>query len=70
VLAVRFIRPDVALAHVTNGDTLVLPAGTEMRAVVTGATRRHVLALILHDASQPATIRMEEGSGPQLATCR
>ena len=55
---------------VRKGDTLVLPTGTEMRAVVTGSTRRHVLAIILHDAAQPATMRMQEGSGPQLAPCK
>ena len=55
---------------VRKGDTLVLPARTEMRAVVTGSTRRHVLAVIVHDAAQPATMRMEEGAGPPLAACK
>lgn len=55
---------------VRKGDTLALPAGTEMRAVVTGSTRRHVLAVIVHDAAQPATMRMEEGAGPPLAACK
>lgn len=55
---------------VRKGDTLALPAGTEMRAVVTGSTRRHVLAVIVHDAAQPATMRMEEGAGPPLAACQ
>ena len=61
--------PDRGFA-VRKGDTLALPAGTEMRAVVTGSTRRHVLAVIVHDAAQPATMRMEEGAGPPLATCK
>jgi quercetin dioxygenase-like cupin family protein len=53
-----------------KGETLALPAGTEMRAVVSGSTSRHVLAVIVHDAAQPATMRMEQGTGPQLAKCR
>jgi quercetin dioxygenase-like cupin family protein len=53
-----------------KGETLVMAAGTPMRAVVTGSTRRHVLAVIVHDAAQPATIRMADGVGPQLAACR
>jgi len=53
-----------------KGETLALPAGTEMRAVVSGPTHRHVLAVIVHDAAQPATMRMEEGTAPQLARCR
>ena len=55
---------------VRTGDTLALPAGTQMRAGVTGSARRHVLAVIVHDAAQPATMRMEEGAGPPLATCK
>jgi quercetin dioxygenase-like cupin family protein len=53
-----------------RGETLVLPGGTPMRAVVTGSTPRHVLAVIVHDAAQPATMRMEEGMGPALAACK
>ena len=53
-----------------EGQTLALPAGTEMRAVVMGSTRRHVLAVIVHDASQPATMRMEEAAAPPLAKCK
>lgn len=52
-----------------KGETAVMPAGTPMRAVVTGSTRRHVLAVIVHDSSQPATTRMEEGAGPKLVVC-
>jgi quercetin dioxygenase-like cupin family protein len=52
-----------------KGETLALPAGTGMRAVVSGTTRRHVLAVIVHDAAQPATMRME-AAAPQLAKCR
>jgi quercetin dioxygenase-like cupin family protein len=53
-----------------TGETLALPTGTTMRAVVSGATRRHVLAVIVHDAAQPATMRMEEAATPQLAKCK
>jgi quercetin dioxygenase-like cupin family protein len=53
-----------------RGETHAMAAGTPMRAVVTGSTRRHVLAVIVHDAAQPATIRMAEGAGPKLAACR
>jgi quercetin dioxygenase-like cupin family protein len=53
-----------------QGETLALPAGTEMRAVVSGSTLRHVLAVIVHDASQPATTRMEEAAAPRLAGCK
>jgi quercetin dioxygenase-like cupin family protein len=53
-----------------KGETLALPAGTAMRAVVSGSTRRHVLAVIVHDAAQPATMRMEERAMPQLAGCK
>jgi len=41
-----------------------------MRAVVTGTSRRHVLAVIVHDGAQPATMRMEDGTGPRLAACK
>jgi quercetin dioxygenase-like cupin family protein len=53
-----------------KGETLAIPADTPMRAVVTGSTRRHVLAVIVHDAAQPPTMRMEEGTGPKLAACK
>jgi len=52
-----------------KGGTVALPAGTLMRAVVTGSTTRRVLSVIVHDAAQPATTRMEEGTGPQLVRC-
>ena len=57
-------------ARLQKGETLALPADTPMRAVVTGTARRHVLAVIVHDAAQPATMRMEDGTGPKLAACR
>ena len=57
-------------ATLRKGETLALPGDTPMRAVVTGTTRRHVLAVIVHDAAQPATMRMEEGAGPRLVACK
>lgn len=54
----------------SQGETLAIPADTPMRAVVTGSARRHVLAVIVHDAAQPATMRMAEGTGPRLAGCK
>jgi quercetin dioxygenase-like cupin family protein len=56
-------------AKLRKGETVVMPAGTPMRAVVTGSGRRHVLAVIVHDSAQPATMRMEEGTGPKLVVC-
>lgn len=53
-----------------KGETLALPGGTPMRAVVTGPKPRHVLAVIVHDAAQPPTTRMEEGTGPTLVACK
>ncbi len=53
-----------------KSETLALPAGTPMRAVATGSTRRYVLAVIVYDASQPPTTRMEEAKGPRLVACR
>jgi quercetin dioxygenase-like cupin family protein len=55
--------------RVRKGDTLAMAGGTSMRAVITGSTVRHVLAVIVHDAAQPATMRMEEGARPQLVGC-
>ena len=57
-------------AKLRKGETLSLSGGTQMRAVVTGAKPRHVLAVIVHDAAQPATMRMEEGTGPPLVACK
>jgi len=53
-----------------KGETLAIPTGIPMRVVVTGSTPRHVLAIIVHDATQPPTTRMEEGKGPQLVPCK
>ena len=53
-----------------KGETFAVPGDTPMRAVVTGTGRRYVLAVIVHDAAQPATMRMDEGTGPTLVACK
>jgi quercetin dioxygenase-like cupin family protein len=53
-----------------KGETLALPTGVPMRAVVTGSTLRHVLSVIVYDAAQPPTMRMEEATGPRLVACK
>lgn len=53
-----------------KGETLAMAGGTSMRAVVSGSTLRYVLAVIVHDAAQPATMRMEDGTAPQLVACK
>ena len=50
-------------------ETLSIPTGTLHRAVVPGPELRYVIAGIIHDAAQPATMRMEHGKGPKLAAC-
>jgi quercetin dioxygenase-like cupin family protein len=57
--------------HVMNkGDTLVVPAGIPMRLVATGPTPRRALAVIVYDASQPPTTRMEGETVPTLKSCK
>ena len=53
-----------------KGETLAIPAGTPMRVRAIGPAVRRALAVIVHDAAQPPTMRMTEGSGPKLATCK
>ncbi len=53
-----------------KGETLAIPTGIPMRVVITGSTPRHALAIIVHDATQPSTTRIEEGKGPQLVACK
>ena len=50
-----------------KGETLVVPAGVTMQLVATGATVRRAIAIIVYDASQPPTTRLEKG--PQLVPC-
>jgi quercetin dioxygenase-like cupin family protein len=57
-------------AHTMHkGGTLAVPAGVTMRLVATGSTPRRALAVIVYDAAQPPTTRMETG-GPQLVSCK
>jgi len=53
-----------------KGETVTLPTGTPMRAVVTGSTTRRVLAVIVYDAAQPATTRMADEMAPELLRCK
>jgi len=53
-----------------KGATLVVPAGIAMRLVATGPTPRRALAVIVYDASQPPTTRMEGEAAPKLMSCK
>jgi quercetin dioxygenase-like cupin family protein len=53
-----------------KGDTLVVPAGVAMRLVATGPTPRRALAVIVYNASQPPTTRMEGEATPKLMSCK
>ena len=53
-----------------KGDALVIPAGIAMRLVATGPTPRRALAVIVYDASQPPTTRMEGKAAPTLMACK
>jgi quercetin dioxygenase-like cupin family protein len=53
-----------------KGDTLVVPPGIPMRLVATGSTPRRALAVIVYDASQPPTTRMEGAAEPNLMSCK
>jgi quercetin dioxygenase-like cupin family protein len=55
---------------VGKGETLALPGGILMRAAATGSTLRYVLAVIVHDAAQPPTMRMDQGTEPRLIACK
>ena len=52
-----------------KGETLALPADTPMRAVATGTVIRYGFAIVIHDASQPSTMQMDEATAPKLAPC-
>jgi hypothetical protein len=49
-----------------QGETLVVAADTPLRALVTGSTRRHVLAVIVHDSARPGDNPDGRGTGPTL----
>ena len=50
------------------GETFLIEPGVVMRLVTTGSTVRRALAVIVYDASQPPTTRMEKG--PPLISCK
>ena len=65
-----FETPTRAL-KLRKGETVALPGGTPMRAAVTGSSPRHLLAIILHDASKPATTSLEQVHHErELAACK
>jgi len=51
-----------------KGDILALPTGVTMRLVATGSIPRKALAVVVFDAAQPPTTRVEPG--PALVSCR
>ena len=53
-----------------KGETLTIAAGTLHRAVARGSSRRYVLGVIVHDAAQPPTMVMAEGTHPPLVMCK
>ncbi len=55
--------------RVRSGDTLSIPAGTLHRAVALGSSPRHVLGAIIHDATLPPTVPMEQAMPEQLVAC-
>jgi quercetin dioxygenase-like cupin family protein len=64
-----FETPDRAV-KLRKGETFALPTGVPMRTVVTGSALRRLLSIVVHDATRPATTRLEEGTGPQLVACK
>jgi quercetin dioxygenase-like cupin family protein len=52
-----------------KGEAGFVPTGTMMRLVAAGTGIRYGVAIIIHDASQPATMSMEDYSGPTLLSC-
>jgi quercetin dioxygenase-like cupin family protein len=52
----------------SKGEILVIPAGVVMRLVATGSKPRRALAVIVYDATQPPTTRMEDE--PELVSCK
>jgi quercetin dioxygenase-like cupin family protein len=51
-----------------KGGILVLPTGVTMQLIATGSTPRRALAVIVYDAAQPPTTRIENGR--QLIPCK
>jgi len=50
-------------------ETLVDPTGVTMRLVATGSKPRRAFAVIVYDASKPATTRMGMEKASQLVSC-
>ena len=52
-----------------KGEILVVPTGVTMRLVATGSKPRRAFAVIVYDASKPATTRMGMEKASQLVSC-
>jgi quercetin dioxygenase-like cupin family protein len=53
-----------------QGASLFIPAETPMRLVATGTGIRLGIGIVLHDASKPSTMRMDDATAPDLAACK
>ncbi len=62
------LRTEARAYKMHQGDTLAVPAGITMQLVSTGTAIRRSFAVVVYDASQPPTMRMEQG--PSLAECK
>jgi quercetin dioxygenase-like cupin family protein len=62
------LRTEARAYVMHKGDTLAIPAGVTMQLVSTGTVTRRSFAVVVYDASQPPTMRMEDG--PPLAECK
>jgi quercetin dioxygenase-like cupin family protein len=52
-----------------KGGSLAVRAGVPMRLAANGSTPRRALAVIVYDAAQPPTTRMDMEYAKQLASC-
>ena len=62
------LETQTAADTMTKGQSFAIAAGAPMRLVATGKSPRRALAVVVYDASQPPTTRME-GDAPKLVSC-
>lgn len=62
------LETPTAADTMTKGQSFAIAAGAPMRLVATGTIPRRALAVVVYDASQPPTTRME-GDAPKLVSC-
>ena len=65
ILKIALARPDVSLKLLSGGPRWMDQIKAAKDKVAADAS--HV---IVHDAAQPATMRMDEGTGPSLVACK